>query len=114
MCKAAFVTGTPLSSVRAGVRGAVTVSRHATGTRVTTTMSLRKHAARVAMVPPALLTALPPALATEGTGEGLGIDTPLLYIPLVLVPAVLFVFFVQFGRSQSNDDFIGPYDDRRN
>lgn len=55
-----------------------------------------------------------PAIASEGTGEGLGIDNALLFVPLILIPSVFFVFFIQFGRQQENSDFMGTYDDRRN
>lgn len=107
MVSAAFVNASPFTAVRPALRTAA-VSR-----RATPVMSMRKNAARLASVP-ATLIATAPVLATEGTGEGLGIDTPLLFIPLVLIPALFFVFFIQFARSQSNEDFNGPYDQRRN
>lgn len=53
-------------------------------------------------------------MASEGTGEGLGIDNALLYIPLILIPGVMFILFAQFGSQQDNSDFMGGYDDRRN
>lgn len=55
-----------------------------------------------------------PAIATEGTGEAFGVDSPLLLIPFVLVPGVFFILFAQFGRQQDNSDFLGGFDDRRN
>ena len=54
-----------------------------------------------------------PVLASEGTGEGLGIDSPLLYIPIILIPGVFLAFFIQFARQQENSDFTGTYDERR-
>lgn len=76
-------------------------------------MSLRKHAARIAALPTTLAT-VAPALATEGTGEGLGIDSPLLFLPLILIPAAFLVFYLQFDGSQNKEDFLGEYDQRRN
>lgn len=78
-----------------------------------TASPLRRAAARAAALPATLAVSLP-ALASEGTGEGLGIDNALLYIPLILIPGVLLIFFIQFGRQQDNSDFMGGYDDRRN
>mmetsp|Transcript_1758 Transcript_1758/g.3032 ORF Transcript_1758/g.3032 Transcript_1758/m.3032 type:complete len:109 (+) Transcript_1758:295-621(+) len=54
-----------------------------------------------------------PALATEGTGEALGIDSNLLLIPLVLIPIAFFALFIQFASKQDNEDFFGGYDQRR-
>lgn len=55
-----------------------------------------------------------PALASEGTGEALGVDNALLVLPLVLIPTVFFALFIQFARQQDNSDFTGTYDERRN
>lgn len=76
-------------------------------------MSMRKHAARLAALSTTLAT-VAPAVATEGTGEGLGIDSALLYLPLIGIPAVFLAFFLQFDGSQNKEDFIGEYDERRN
>lgn len=104
---AAFVSATALTVKP--LNHTATTTRRAS----TTTMSARKHMARLAALP-ATLAAIAPALATEGTGEGLGIDTPLLYIPLVLIPVIGFILFIPFARSQDNEDFTGEYDERRN
>lgn len=104
---AAFVSATSLS-VKPATRTATTTHRTPTAK-----LSVRKCAAHLAALP-ATLAAIAPALATEGTGEGLGIDTPLLYIPLVLIPAIGFILFIPFARSQDNEDFTGEYDERRN
>lgn len=71
----------------------------------------RRNGARLAALP--ALLAVAPALA-EGTGEGLGIDNALLYLPLIVIPSAFFVLFLGFGRSQDNEDFTGEYDERRN
>lgn len=60
---------------------------------------VRRAAARASASLTALAVAAP-ALATEGTGEGLGIDNALLYIPLLGIPAVFLFLFLQFGSSQ--------------
>lgn len=102
MVSAAFIPAVGLTAPRA----TRAVSRH-----TTPVMSMRKRAARLAALP-ATLTTVAPALA-EGTGESLGIDNPLLYIPLILIPAAFFVLFLQFGGGQDNEDFFGTYDERR-
>lgn len=110
MVSAAFVPATPLSLAARPANTAPVARRSVTVMSV----SRKQQAARLAASIPATLLTVAPALATEGTGEGLGIDTPLLYIPIVLIPGLFFVFFLQFGRSQNNEDFTGPYDERRN
>lgn len=104
MVSAAFVPAVALPALS---------STRAVSTRPAVRMSLRKNAARVAAAVPALAAAAP-ALASEGTGAGLGIDSALLYIPLILVPAVFLTLFLQFDGSQNKEDFFGNYDDRRN
>lgn len=77
-------------------------------------MSLRNNVARVAAAVPATLAAVAPALATEGTGEGFGIDNPLLFLPFILIPGAFLALFLQFDGSQDKEDFFGAYDERRN
>lgn len=76
-------------------------------------MSLRKHAARLATIPASLALAAP-TWASEGTGEGLGIDSALLFIPLISIPAIFLILYLQFDGSQDKSDFFGSYDERRN
>eukprot|EP00179_Madagascaria_erythrocladioides_P005691 CAMPEP_0198307972 /NCGR_PEP_ID=MMETSP1450-20131203/767_1 /TAXON_ID=753684 ORGANISM="Madagascaria erythrocladiodes, Strain CCMP3234" /NCGR_SAMPLE_ID=MMETSP1450 /ASSEMBLY_ACC=CAM_ASM_001115 /LENGTH=105 /DNA_ID=CAMNT_0044010601 /DNA_START=73 /DNA_END=390 /DNA_ORIENTATION=+ len=77
------------------------------------TASVRKsNAAALAGISAPVLAAAP-ALAAEGTGAALGVDNALLFIPLTLIPAALFVLFLQFGSTQDNEDFFGGYDERR-
>ena len=68
-------------------------------------------AAKVAAVSAAMLAM--PAIAAEGTGAPLGVEEPLLYLPLILVPTAFFVLYLGFAREQPNDDFFGETDDRR-
>lgn len=103
MVSAAFVPAVGLAVPRT----APAVSR-----RVAPVMTLRKQVARLAALPATLAT-IAPALATEGTGESLGIDSPLLFLPLLLIPGVFLTLYLQFDGSQDKDDFFGAYDDRR-
>lgn len=99
MVSSAFVPTTPLR---------LSVSRHVTtSNRRTVNMSVRKPAARLAAIPATLMTALP-ALA-DGTGEGLGIDNALLFLPLIVIPGAFLALFLQFGSGQDNEDFLGEY-----
>lgn len=103
----AFVPG-------AAVFSRATISRGVVSTRkAPVQMSMRRNAARLAALPATLATIVP-ALATEGTGEGLGIDTALLFIPLILIPGAFLALFLQFDGSQNKEDFLGEYDERRN
>lgn len=106
----------PLSMVSTAFVPAVglTVPRTAPAVsrRVAPVMSLRKQTARLAALPATLAT-IAPVLATEGTGESLGIDNPLLFLPLFVVPAVFLALYLQFDGGQDKDDFFGAYDDRR-
>lgn len=104
---AAFVSAASVAPLR------LTANPAKTARRTAPTMTLRKQAARLASIPATLAT-IAPVLASEGTGEGLGIDTPLLYLPLILIPAVFFALFIPFTRTQNNEDFTGEYDERRN
>ena len=61
----------------------------------------------------ATITTAAPALASEGTGEGLGVDSPLLLVPLILIPVVFLVLYLQFDGGQDKSDFFGTYDQRR-
>jgi hypothetical protein len=51
-------------------------------------MSVRSNMARVAATIPAALLAAP-AMASEGTGESFGVDSPLLLLPLIGIPVRL-------------------------
>lgn len=104
MVAPAFV---PATALPANVR----VSR-AVASRPAPHMSLRKNVARLAAIPTTLAT-IAPVLASEGTGEGFGIDTPLLFLPFILVPGVFLALFLQFDGAQDKEDFIGEYDERR-
>lgn len=99
----AFVTCTPVL--------ARSTARAATSRAPRMSLARRAAAVRAAALPAVLAAA--PALA-EGTGEGLGIDNGLLYLPFILVPGVFLFLFLQFDRSQNKDDFFGNTDDRRN
>ncbi len=109
MVNSAFVSLTP-ALPRTSVRAARVSPRMAAAPKPNVA---RRAAARLAALP-ASLVATAPVWATEGTGEGLGIDSPLLWIPLVLIPGAFLILFIQFGRSQDNSDFLGGYDERRN
>jgi len=61
---------------------------------------VRRAAAQASASLAALAATAAPVLATEGTGEGLGIDNALLYVPLLGIPAVFLFLFLQFGSSQ--------------
>lgn len=104
MVSAAFVPAVAVPRLSA--------SRTAVSSRPAPRMSLRKHAARLATIP-ATLAAVAPAIASEGTGEGLGIDSALLFLPLILIPSIFLALYLQFDGSQNKDEFFGPYDQRR-
>ncbi|EME30861.1 uncharacterized protein Gasu_18750 [Galdieria sulphuraria] len=52
-------------------------------------------------------------LATEGTGEPLGVDDPRVLVVLTIIPILVFLLWLQFNGQQSNDDFMDTYDQRR-
>ncbi|GJQ12214.1 hypothetical protein GpartN1_g4005.t1 [Galdieria partita] len=52
-------------------------------------------------------------LATEGTGEPLGVDDPRVLVVLTIIPILVFLLWLQFNGQQSNDDFLDTYDQRR-
>mmetsp|Transcript_5433 Transcript_5433/g.11452 ORF Transcript_5433/g.11452 Transcript_5433/m.11452 type:complete len:114 (-) Transcript_5433:429-770(-) len=106
---AGALNGRALSSVRAS--NACVQARPCVSMKVERRVANTLKSATAGVVP--ALAAIAPALATEGTGEALGIDSPLLFIPLLLVPAAFFVLFVQFAGGQDNEDFFGGYDQRR-
>lgn len=93
----AFATAAHLSVRAAPARAAVSPR-----TAPAMAMSPRTAAARAAAALPAALAALP-ALATEGTGEPLGIDNPLLLLPLIVIPGTFLFLFLGFARSQVNE-----------
>lgn len=109
MVAAAFVSGAALPVRSARI---ASVSYH----QAPVMRAEKRQPARIAF-PAAMASALTtamPAFASEGTGEALGIDNALLVVPLVLVPAVFFILFLQFDRQQDKSDFMGAFDDRRN
>ena len=78
------------------------------------TASRRARLARaLALLPASAMATVAPVLASEGTGEALGVDAPILLLPLVLVPSVLLFLYLQFDGSQDKSDFFGAYDERR-
>lgn len=107
MVSPAFVPATAVPAAR--VRTQAVSSRAIVAPR----MSLRRNFARVTAAVPATLAAVAPVLASEGTGEGLGIDNALLFLPLVVIPGVFLALYLQFDGSQDKEDFFGAYDERR-
>ncbi|CAM9542468.1 unnamed protein product [Discosporangium mesarthrocarpum] len=86
-----------------------TVARAAAPMRMGLAQDVQK-AANVASV--ALLTAAP-ALATEGTGEALGIENSnLLFLPLVTLVGIN-IIYLQWAKNEPEGDFFSEYDQRR-
>eukprot|EP00186_Timspurckia_oligopyrenoides_P000950 CAMPEP_0182450050 /NCGR_PEP_ID=MMETSP1172-20130603/38599_1 /TAXON_ID=708627 /ORGANISM="Timspurckia oligopyrenoides, Strain CCMP3278" /LENGTH=105 /DNA_ID=CAMNT_0024647529 /DNA_START=41 /DNA_END=358 /DNA_ORIENTATION=+ len=104
----AFVSG--FSGVSVAPTG---VSRRAGVMEMSARPVSKKTMSAARLIAFAPIVSVAPALA-EGTGEALGIDSNLLFLPLILIPVAFFVLFAQFGSQQNNEDFFGEKDDRRN
>ncbi|KAG5191042.1 hypothetical protein JKP88DRAFT_12062 [Tribonema minus] len=75
-------------------------------------MSAAPKVGAIATASAALLTSAP-VLATEGTSEAFGIDSPLgFWLPLTVIVFINLIFF-QWARTQPEGEFFGEYDERR-
>ncbi|KAA8500009.1 hypothetical protein FVE85_7594 [Porphyridium purpureum] len=108
----AFVSGSfgPASALVAQPKRAVSAQRRG----VVAMSAAGKKAQQMAALAVAQVAVAMPALAAEGTGAALGVEEPLLFLPLILIPSVFFILFLGFSNKQPKDDFFGAKDDRRN
>ncbi|CAM9168143.1 unnamed protein product [Choristocarpus tenellus] len=76
-------------------------------------MGLAEDFTKAANVASVALLSASPALATEGTGEALGIEnSTLLFVPLTVLVGINIIYF-QWAKKQPKGDVFGEYDERR-
>ena len=116
MCAFVPTLGTTAFALTSTPRTALTTRRpqRLVAARPSLHMSVKRSEMPALGALPALAWPAAAALATDATGEPLGVDDSRLLAVMVILFAGVFTLFIGWAsRQDDSDDFIGEYDPRR-